>query len=192
MFAHAVPAAPKTKKPAAYTSAKDLRVSLAKLSPELFGRALRMARSPEVAQDLVQDTYERAIRFEAQYQSGTNLRAWDYQILFSVFITRCRRVRRERNAMGVLCSDPCAWTVPTVTPPPQGFSKPVAGALDQLPKVFRDAVMLVDVQELSYKEAARRLRVPVGTVMSRLHRGRRPLAVSLREAFQAPEERLAA
>jgi len=192
MFAHAAPAAPKTKKPATYTSAADLRASLAKLSPELFGRALRMARSPEVAQDLVQDTYERAIRFEAQYQSGTNLRAWVYQILFSVFISRCRRGRRERNAMDVLCSDPCAWTVPDVTPMVQDLSPPVAGALDQLPRCFRDAVVLVDIEELSYKDAAKRLGVPVGTVMSRLHRGRRQLAVTLRATYQASEERFAA
>lgn len=192
MLAHAVPAAPKTHRPASFTSAEDIRLSIAKLSPELFGRALRMARSPEVAQDLVQDTCERAIRFEAQYQSGTNLRAWVYQILFSVFVTRCRRGRRERNAMDVLFSDPCAWTVPDDAVPMQHLSPPVAGALDRLPKGFRDAVVLVDIEELSYKAAAQRLGVPVGTVMSRLHRGRRQLADALRETYQASEDRLAA
>src|SRR5689334_7189184 len=89
-----------------------LRRGLAELAPELFGRALRMTRSPSAAEDLVQDTLERSMRFEAQYQPGTNLRAWVYQILFSVFVTKCRRSRRERNAMSVLSTDPCAWTIP--------------------------------------------------------------------------------
>ena len=192
MLSNALTAAPKSQKPVSFTSTEDLRLGLAKLSPELFGRALRMARSPELAQDLVQDTCERAMRFEAQYQSGTNLRAWVYQILFSVFVTRCRRGRRERNAMDVLSSDPCAWTVPEAAAMMQDLSPPVAGALDQLPKGFRDAVVLVDIEELSYKDAAQRLGVPVGTVMSRLHRGRRQLADALRETYQASEERFAA
>ena len=75
----------------------DLRQSLAAMAPELFGRALRMSRSAWMAEDLVQDTVERAIRFEAHYTPGTNLRAWVHQILFSVFVTKCRRNRRERK-----------------------------------------------------------------------------------------------
>ena len=161
----------------------DLRRGLAQLSPELFGRALRMARSPQLAEDLVQDTVERAMRFEAQYQPGTNLRAWVYQILFSVFVTRCRRGRRERNALDVLSTDPCAWTIPDGTKPEMlDLSPPVARALEALPKGFRDVVVLVDIEELSYKDAAKRLGVPVGTVMSRLHRGRRLLADAVRES----------
>ena len=192
MLSNALTAAPKSQKPVSFTSTEDLRLGLAKLSPELFGRALRMARSPELAQDLVQDTCERAMRFEAQYQRGTNLRAWVYQILFSVFVTRCRRGRRERNALDVLSSDPCAWTMPDAAAVMHDLSPPVAGALDQLPRGFRDAVVLVDIEELSYKDAAQRLGVPVGTVMSRLHRGRRLLAEALRETHQPSEQRFAA
>ena len=192
MLSHAQTAAPKTHTPASFTSTEELRLGLAKLSPELFGRALRMARSPELAQDLVQDTCERAMRFEAQYQPVTNLRAWVYQILFSVFVTLCRRGRRERNALDVLSSDPCAWTMPDAAAVMHDLSPPVAGALDQLPRGFRDAVVLVDIEELSYKDAAQRLGVPVGTVMSRLHRGRRLLAEALRETHQPSEERFAA
>jgi RNA polymerase sigma-70 factor (ECF subfamily) len=192
MLSNALTAAPKSQKPASFTSTEDLRLGLAKLSPELFGRALRMARSPELAQDLVQDTCERAMRFEAQYQPGTNLRAWVYQILFSVFVSRCRRGRRERNALDVLSSDPCAWTMPDAAAVMHDLSPPVAGALEQLPRGFRDAVVLVDIEELSYKDAAQRLGVPVGTVMSRLHRGRRLLAEALRETHQPSEERFAA
>jgi RNA polymerase sigma-70 factor, ECF subfamily len=156
--------------------ADGIRKNLTALTPELFCRALRMARSPEAAEDLVQDTVERAIRFEAQYQPGTNLRAWVYQILFSVFVTRCRRYRRERNALDVLSTDPCAWTMPERAAEMRDLSPPVARALNTLPKAFRDVVVLVDIEELSYKDAAAHLGVPVGTVMSRLHRGRRALA----------------
>jgi RNA polymerase sigma-70 factor (ECF subfamily) len=158
----------------------ELRRSLAELTPELFGRAIRMARSPQVAEDLVQDTIVRAIRFEKTYLPGTNLRAWVYQILFSVFMTRCRRSRRERIALDVLAVDPCAWTLPEpLRIERYQLSPPVARALEALPETFRDAVVLVVIEELAYKEAARRLGVPVGTVMSRLHRGRKMLAETM-------------
>src|SRR5580693_5240467 len=85
--------------PAATT---ELRDGLVKLQPELFGRAMRMTRSRELAEDLVQDTVERAIRFQDQYKADTNLRAWVHQILFSVFVTRCRRSRLERHALANL------------------------------------------------------------------------------------------
>jgi RNA polymerase sigma-70 factor (ECF subfamily) len=168
------------KKNNATAPVEELRLGLAKLTPELFGRALRMARSPEIAEDLVQDTVERAIRFQDSYQPGTNLRAWVYQILFSVFVTRCRRTRRERNALDVLSTDPCAWTMPDKRAEMVALSPPVARALDQLPQGFRDVVVLVDIEEMAYKDAAKRLGVPVGTVMSRLHRGRKLLAETMR------------
>ena len=161
-----------------------LRQSLALMGPELFGRALRMSRSPSVAEDLVQDTIERAIRFETHYTPGTNLRAWVHQILFSVFVTRCRRARRERNALDHLTTDPCAWTSPDAAAEMSDLSPPLRRALDALPKAFRDAVVLVDLQEMSYKDAAVRLAVPVGTVMSRLFRGRRQLAQAVRAGYR--------
>jgi RNA polymerase sigma-70 factor (ECF subfamily) len=162
------------------TSVAELRLGLAELAPELFGRALRLARCPAAAEDLVQDTVERAMRFETYYEPGTNLRAWVHQILFSVFITRCRRRRRERNALKVLHRDPNAWTLPDAPTAAAILSPGVARALAALPEAFRGAVVLVDLEELSYKDAARRLGVPVGTVMSRLHRARRLLAEALR------------
>lgn len=172
--------------PAASAASGELRRGLCAMGPELFGRALRMARSPHIAEDLVQDTIERAIRFESHYQPGTNLRAWVYQILFSVFVTRCRRLRRERNAMGVLSTDPCAWTAAEDVKEMAGLSPAMVRALDALPRSFRDAVILVDLEEMAYKDAAKQLGVPVGTVMSRLHRGRKALAEALRPAT-APE-----
>jgi RNA polymerase sigma-70 factor, ECF subfamily len=161
------------------TSIDELRKGVAAMTPELFGRALRMARSPSIAEDLVQDTVERALRFEAQYRPGTNLKAWVHQILFSVFITKCRRGRRERKALDVLHADPNAWTTMPPVPEPGTLSPSTRRALDALPRVFRDAVVMVDIEELAYKDAAERLDVPVGTVMSRLHRGRRMLAKAL-------------
>jgi len=165
----------------------ELRRGLCAMTPELFGRALRMSRSPSIAEDLVQDTVERAIRFESHYQPGTNLRAWVYQILFSVFVTRCRRSRRERNAMEVLSTDPCAWTMPESILANAGLSPSLRRALDSLPTSFRDAVVLVDLEEMAYKDAAKKLGVPVGTVMSRLHRGRKLLAEAVRAGAGSAE-----
>jgi RNA polymerase sigma-70 factor, ECF subfamily len=163
---------------------QELRRGLVTLAPELFGRALRMSRSPHIAEDLVQDTVERAIRFESHYQPGTNLRAWVYQILFSVFVTRCRRNKRERNAMDVLTTDPCAWTAGDAVSEMAGLSPSLIRALNTLPQSFRDAVVLVDLEEMAYKDAAKKLGVPVGTVMSRLHRGRKMLAEIIRAGAQ--------
>jgi RNA polymerase sigma-70 factor (ECF subfamily) len=140
-----------------------------------------MSRSASVAEDLVQDTIERAMKFESHYIPGTNVRAWVLQILFSVFITRCRRMRRERNAVAWLSTDPNAWTVPSSGEAMHYLSPAVRRALGALPESFRCAVELVDLGEMSYRDAADKLGVPVGTVMSRLHRGRKLLAAALRE-----------
>jgi RNA polymerase sigma-70 factor, ECF subfamily len=161
---------------------------LVELMPELRGRACRLTGEPSAAEDVVQDTLERALKFVAQYERGTNLRAWVYQILFSVFITRYRRSRRERNALRALTLDPCAWTMPERFAPPDAttpLSPTTQGKLDALPETFRAVLKLVDLDDLSYREAATELGVPVGTVMSRLHRGRKLLASQLRECDPA-------
>ena len=162
----------------------SLRRGLVELVPELRGRARGLAGDPALADDIVQDTIERALRFAAQYERGTNLRAWVYQILFSVFVTRYRRCRRERNALRSLASDPCAWTAPERFASPEAgasLSPSTKGKLDALPEMFRAVLELVDLDELTYREAATELGVPVGTVMSRLHRGRKLLASQLQE-----------
>jgi len=153
--------------------------------PELRARALRLSRCPTVADDLVQDTVERAMRFEENYIPGTNARAWLFQILFSVFITRCRRSRRESRALGSLASDPVAWTTPDVAAPMASLTPSLRRHLSDLPESFRKAVELVDLGEMSYRDAADQMGVPVGTVMSRLHRGRKLLAAALTPAQES-------
>jgi RNA polymerase sigma-70 factor (ECF subfamily) len=162
----------------------ELKAGLASLVPELRARAMRLAADRTIADDLVQDTIERALRFADQYERGTNLRAWAYQILFSVFVTRYRRARRERNALRILASDPLAWTMPPAFGAPEAetsLTPSTREQLDALPQGFRAVLVLVDLEQHSYREAATALGVPVGTVMSRLHRGRKLLASKLVE-----------
>lgn len=160
-------------------SRAELRRGLVAFGPELAGRALRLTRSEAAAADLVQDTLERAMRFEDHYRPGTNLRAYLHQILFSVFVTGCRRRRRERAALERLGGDPNAWTTPAPVGAPGALGKGARLELDKLPAGFRQVVELVDLDERSYKDAASTLGVPVGTVMSRLHRARKLLAQGL-------------
>jgi RNA polymerase sigma-70 factor (ECF subfamily) len=170
---------------------REFRAALVDLVPHLRARALRLCGGDSAAaDDVVQDAVERALRFSHQYERGTNLRAWAFQVLFSVFVTRWRRRRRERNALSDLASDPYAWTIPG------GFVAPDAGdgvmtkttlrTLGALPEGFRDVVILVDLEERSYLDAAEKLGVPVGTVMSRLHRGRRLLAEKMKAHAGGP------
>jgi RNA polymerase sigma-70 factor (ECF subfamily) len=165
----------------------EVRANLAACFPDLYRRALRLARNEEIAGDLVQDTFERALRFESQYEPGSNLKAWLQRILLSVFVTRCRRHRRERRAVENLTHDPCAWTALDQPRPAPALSLPVARAVAALPSHFREALELVDVAELSYRDAAEIIGVPLGTIMSRLHRGRRLLAEALRDPMSTPE-----
>ena len=176
-------------------SRREVRQGLAKLRPELYARALRLSRCPSRADDIVQETMLRALRFETQYRAGTNLKAWVGQVLMSVFLTQCRKSKRERRALDNLTRDPCAWTKPDAPAVMRTLSATPAKALSKLPEGYRHAVQLVDIDDLSYREAAERLNVPVGTIMSRLHRGRKLLAGVLSEAtlpVAEPEPALAA
>jgi RNA polymerase sigma-70 factor, ECF subfamily len=178
-------AVPPRRAPVIARDTAELRAGLAQLIPELRARAQRLCGERAAADDIAQDTALRALRFADQYQRGTNLRAWAFQILFSVFITRWRRCRRERNALENLATDPCAWTVSTgFMPPDRGagsLSASTQRKLDALPEGFRTAVVMVDLEQLTYRDAAQVLGVPVGTVMSRLHRGRKLLAAQMDE-----------
>jgi len=183
------PSAPQRRPAVVARDTRELHAGLVQLIPELRARAMRLCGDRAAADDIVQDAIERALRFADQYQRGTNLRAWAFQILFSVFVTRWRRRRRERNALDNLASDPCAWTVPTgFTAPDRGPGALTASTqrkLDALPAGFRAVLVMVDLEQRTYRDAARELGVPVGTVMSRLHRGRKLLAAQMAEERDA-------
>jgi RNA polymerase sigma-70 factor (ECF subfamily) len=135
---------------------------------------------------LLQETALRALSFEASYKRDTNLKAWLYQILFSVFVTRCRRRRRSNRFIQEHAADPNLWCGSREpNRPNEGLSPPVQRAIQALPQHFGQVVVLVDLQDMSYGEAAAELGVPIGTVMSRLHRGRRLLAGQLGTDRQA-------
>ncbi len=160
----------------------EVRLGLTAHLPSLRAHARKLCRRAQPAEDLVQETVLRALVFARTFTPGTNLRAWLHQVLDSVFISSCRRGSRERRAFEALGRDPCAWVQPDVLPEMVSFSPRVQQALSQLPRAFRDVVELVDVQEQPYRAAADRLAVPIGTVMSRLYRGRRLLAALLADA----------
>jgi RNA polymerase sigma-70 factor (ECF subfamily) len=172
---------PRTANPTALRN--DLDAEL----PRLRAQARHLCRSDSDALDLVQDTLVRALVYERSFEPGTNLRAWLSQILRSVFVSRYRRSKRERRALERLTHDPVSWPhhEPALTLAPLGARTRIA--LAELPDSFRRVVELVDLGGLEYIDAARELAVPVGTVMSRLYRGRRILAARLEDREQRPE-----
>ncbi len=179
----APPVAEPLRSPKRYQVNREVAAGLVRLVPEVRAHAMRLAGDATVANDIAQDAIERALRFADRYDSGTNLRAWLLRITFNVFVTDWRRRRRERRALLQLASDPCAWTLPS------SFGSPDAGdgallastraKLDGLSEPFRAVVVLVDLEQRSYEETAAVLGVPVGTVMSRLHRARKRLAAEM-------------
>src|SRR5213596_604693 len=160
----------------------------------LYTAAMRMTRNPADAEDLVQETYLKAYRGFGGYEEGTNLKAWLYRILTNTFINTYRAKKRrpqeseldevedlylyrrlgglEAAAAGRSAEDELLDHLTEVE---------VKDALESLPEQFRMAVLLADVEGFSYKEIAEILDIPIGTVMSRLHRGRRALEKSLYE-----------
>ncbi len=170
------------------SQAGEVRAKLAELLPQLRLRALKLCRDRDAADDLLQETALRALSFESSYRPDTNLKAWLYQILFSVFITGCRRRRRSGRFLSEHGADPNLWCSTTEPARPnEGLSPPVQRAIRALPEHFGKVVVLVDLQEMSYGEAAAELGVPIGTVMSRLHRGRKLLASELAPANETTE-----
>lgn len=155
------------------------------LLSELYGGALRLTRNPSDAEDLLQETFLRAYRGFASFKEGTNLRAWLYRILTNAFINIYRK--RQREPQTVSDSDVEEWYLYDKLGAEGAEASAEAQVLDSLPDEdvqealaglpdqFRLAVLLADVEGFSYKEIAEILDVPIGTVMSRLHRGRRAL-----------------
>lgn len=160
------------------------------LMDSLYGAALRFTRNPSDAEDLVQETYLKAFRAWRQFEPGTNLKAWMFRILTNTFISSYRKERREPtivSADGRGDFDLYQNLLEYVSPDPSAESEvlermvdeDVKQALSDLPDSFRMAVVLSDVEGFSYKEIAEMLGIPIGTVMSRLHRGRKTLQKAL-------------
>jgi RNA polymerase sigma-70 factor, ECF subfamily len=145
-------------------------------SDQLFRVALRVCRDRGKAEDLIQETYLQAWRSFHRFEIGTNLRAWLYKILFNVYYDGIRRERLELSPIEETIAETIAYDPPT----PQHLTEDeVLAALDRIPRDFQLPVVLADVEDLSYREIANSLRIPLGTVMSRLHRGRKLLRMEL-------------
>ena len=156
---------------------------------QLYAAALRYTRNPEDAQDLVQDTYIKAYNSFHQFEPGTNLKAWLYRVLTTTFINTYRKDQRRPQTSDSELED---WQIAEASShtSDQGKStedvvlenlpdSDIKNALAQIPEEFRMAVYLADVEGFSYKEIAEIVGVPAGTVMSRLHRGRKQLREKL-------------
>jgi RNA polymerase sigma-70 factor, ECF subfamily len=158
----------------------------------LYAAAMRMTRNPADAEDLLQETYLRAYRGFEGFHEGTNLKAWLYRILTNTFINTYRAKKRRpdqvelddvedfflyRRLGGLEAADAARSTETEVLESIPDSE--VKEALESIPEQFRMAVILADVEGFSYKEIAEILDVPIGTVMSRIHRGRRALQQKL-------------
>jgi RNA polymerase sigma-70 factor (ECF subfamily) len=146
----------------------------------LYGTALRLTRRPADAEDLVQDTYLKAFRASAQFERGTNLKAWLFTILHNTFRNMRRHDVRSPVDVDSETVERAADLMPASQTPEQLLTRAtldadLQAALDALPGAFRQAVWLRDVEEFTYAEIADILQVPIGTVMSRISRGRRLL-----------------
>lgn len=172
-----------TNAPADPSTDFDFERELARLLPDLRRRARFVAGSTTLADDLVQDTIERALRFRDSFVRGSNLRAWTMRILANTFISTRRRQTVERRVLEQAAHDPNGWANTAPTSLKLGLTRALSSKLDLLPPRIGATLRLVDLEEASYREAADQLNVPVGTVMSRLHRGRSRLAAALAGDF---------
>jgi RNA polymerase sigma-70 factor (ECF subfamily) len=155
----------------------------------VYAMAARLTRNRDDANDLVQETILRAYRFFDQYEQGTNCRAWLLTILYNNFRNGYRRTGREqvaataeefeRRAESESLRGEAVETNPEALLSDQMLDGEVEQALESLPEEFRSALLLIDLEELSYQEAAEVLSVPVGTVKSRVSRGRALLRTAL-------------
>lgn len=153
---------------------------------QLYGAAMRLTRNPQDAEDLVQETYAKAFAAFHQYQPGTNLKAWLYRILNNTFISNYRKAQRQPKQTDaaevedwqeyVAASHQSTGLVSAEAEAIENLpDSEIRDALAKLPEDRRMAVYLADVEGFSYQEIAEIMDTPIGTVMSRLHRGRRQL-----------------
>jgi RNA polymerase sigma-70 factor, ECF subfamily len=162
------------------------------LSDQVYRVARRFAGSREEAEDLVQQTYERAFRSWRQYTPGTNLRAWLLRILTNLNIDRGRRQQRAPQTTSLDTEAGDYYLYNTLEAQGENTDEErvlerlsqdsIVDALSDVPHDFRDVLVLVDIGDFSYADAAQILDIPIGTVMSRLHRGRRILKKNLADS----------
>lgn len=179
------------------TAAKEKRAEFERQAlvhtDALYGAAYRLTRNARDAEDLVQDSLLRAYRFWDSFEQDSNCKAWLLRIVTNTFINEYQRKKRSREVLDAASAEQDATDGVLVQASSSDRQSPekmllersvsddVQRALDNLPDDFRTAVVLCDVQGLSYKEIAEIMQTPVGTVMSRLFRGRKLLAAALRE-----------
>jgi RNA polymerase sigma-70 factor (ECF subfamily) len=167
-------------------------------APQLYSAALRMTRNQADAEDLVQDTYLRAYRSFESFEVGTNLRAWLFRILTNAFINRYRAKQRRPVETDLADVEDLYLyrRIGSMESAAAGMSAEeqffdlftddaVKQALEDLPENFRLPVLLADVEGFAYKEIAEMLDIPIGTVMSRLHRGRKAMQRALFDHAEA-------
>jgi RNA polymerase sigma-70 factor (ECF subfamily) len=157
----------------------------------IYNTALSLTRRPEDASDLVQETYLRAYRTFANYSPGTNCKAWLFTIMYSIFVNKYRKEQREPESVSVEELEEkfhrflaaAEWD-PYLEQDAGMMAAEVSQALNNLPEIFRLAVLLVDIEEMSYEEAAAVLNCPLGTLRSRLFRARKLLFLELQPYAQ--------
>ena len=148
--------------------------------PDLFRNAMRLTRRTSDAEDLVQETLFQALKSFHRYEVGTNCKAWLIMIMHNLNLKRHRTIRTM--ALVDDGEETIAETIPFEPSIPEVLTEEgIISAMEKVPAHFRDVVILADVEEYSYKEISSILNVPVGTVMSRIHRGRKLLRIELAE-----------
>jgi RNA polymerase sigma factor (sigma-70 family) len=157
------------------------------LFDSLYNFARWLAQNQNDAEDLVQETYLKAFRSFASFEPGTNFRAWIFQILKNTFLGSCSKLERRMT----LAMDSEEDLPPTSATPESMLMGRIAieavqSAIEQLPVIFREVILLSDVEDASYREIAEILSIPIGTVMSRLARARKMVRDSLRSTHGAP------
>ena len=171
---------------AAMADQADFERDAMEFAPQLYSAALRMTRNPADAEDVVQETFLKAYRAYDSFTEGTNLKAWLYRILTNTYINKYRKAQRRPNEVELgelqdlylykrLGESSGATESAESTALDMFVDEDIIDAIESLPENFRLPVLYADVEGFSYKEIAEILDIPIGTVMSRLHRGRKAL-----------------
>jgi RNA polymerase sigma-70 factor (ECF subfamily) len=178
-----------TQRQAAEPNAWDFEAAAVPFVDALYNTALRMTRNPQDAEDLVQETYLKAYKYYDKFEEGTNLKAWLFKILKNTFINSYRKKQQappkadfadiEESFETIVRDDGQQARTPEEELLEKVLDEDVQQAIEELPHDYRMVVLLADLEGFAYKEIADILEIPVGTVMSRLYRGRRLLEEAL-------------